>query len=213
LDHSQSGVIGSNGAAAKAAVFENWKDWPPSNISHHGRLCCDIAREWITATDYSSLNGGNILSGPRWLRHRFEWGPSTYPVHWCEAVRRKTLDCGALAALAHETFTIRGVKSYRVQLVQRFSRSTTDHWSNSWHLGDASKLWINNDVIYHEGCAVAIGANEIKVWDASAGWWIDPKPGDGYGTLLAIRVCASPRLLDLAWGTHSITPSTWQTVN
>ena len=188
LDHSQTGVIGTNGAYAKATVFENWKDWPPSNISHHGHMCCDIAREWITATDYSSLNGGNMLSGPRWLRHRFEWGPSTYPVYWCEAVRRKTLDCGALAALAHETFTIRGVKSYRVQLVQRFSRSATDHWSDSWHSGDASRLWINNDVIYHEGCAVTADGNELKVWDAMCRCGSIPKPGSGYGALLAIRV-------------------------
>src|SRR5437868_11913281 len=106
-------------------VFEKWKDWHPSQISHHGTLCCEIAREWINSTDFSELGGGSVFTGPRWLRQKFNWGASAYPIFWCEAARKETLDCGALAALAHEVFTVRGVKSFRVQLIQRFSEVAT----------------------------------------------------------------------------------------
>ena len=51
-------------------LFAPWVDWEPSQISHHARICCEIAREWIVATDFSSLNGGSVRSGPRWLRTR-----------------------------------------------------------------------------------------------------------------------------------------------
>ena len=194
-------------------VFEKWKDWQPSQISHHGSLCCEIAREWITSTDYSELGGGSILTGPRWLRQKFNWGASGYPIFWCEAVRKETLDCGALAALAHEIFTVRGVKSFRVQLIQKFSKVATAQWSCSWgENGDTEMRWIDNDLIYHEGCAVLVREREIKVWDASAGWWVDPKFGDGYGSLLAIRVTAHDARLarGFDWGNQKIMPNEWQ---
>jgi hypothetical protein len=200
-------------AKAPAEVFEKWREWHPSQISHHGQMCCEISREWITATDFSELGGGSIHAGPRWLRQKFNWGASAFPIYWCEAVRRHTLDCGALAALAHEVFTVRGVKSYRVQLVQRFSQLATNQWSCSWNYDGSPELrWMDKDLIYHEGCAIAVGENEIKVWDASAGWWIDPKSGDGYGSLVAIRVSANNAQTPFVWGTHRITPNQWQKV-
>lgn len=196
-------------AAAGSCVFETWKEWRPSNISHHGKICCEIAREWITATDFSGMAGGDVLSGPRWLRQTFKWGGSTYPIFWCEAVRRKKLDCGALAAMAHEVFAARGVKSLRGQLVQRFSRAATEAWRQEWRESGASMKWVDNDLIYHEGCAVVARRNEIKVWDASAGWWIDPRIGDGYGSLLAIRLAGPADAPAFQWGPHTIVPDTW----
>lgn len=215
-----------NGVATTATiqleVFEKWKDWHPSQISHHGRMCCEIAREWITSTDFSELVGGSVLTGPRWLRQRFNWGASSFPIFWCEAVRKNTLDCGALAALAHEVFSVRGVKSFRAQLVQRFSQVATAQWSCSWSAnGDSELRWIDRDLIYHEGCAVLVGngkgnssgsSGEIKVWDASAGWWVDPKSGDGYGSLLAIRLTATgaDASRKFKWGTHLMTANAWE---
>lgn len=203
---------GLDSTATVPTVYHNWRDWPASQISHHGRPCCEIAREWLDATDQSSLNGSDIRSGPRWLLDKFQWGPNTFPVTWCDAVRRKTLDCGALAALAHESFINRGLKSYRVQLVQRFSEVSTDQWSNSWNDADAPMLWINKDLIYHEGNAPLVSEGEIKVWDASAGWWVDPKSTDGYGSLAAIRVTAPIGTADLQWGKRSIKTNDWQLI-
>ncbi len=194
-----------------ATVYAKWGHWQPSQISHHGRICCEIAREWITSTDFSALSGGNLLTGPRWLREKFNWGASSYPIFWCEAVRKKTLDCGALAALAHEVFAARGVKSRRVQIVQRFSEAATKQWSCSWREnGDAELRWIDRDLIYHEGCAIEVVEGEIKVWDASAGWWVDPKAKTGYGSLIAIRVTGEPDEV-FKWGALVVPANEWAT--
>ena len=200
--------------ADASAAMEHWQQFPPSVISHHGEACCQIAREWILAMDYSQLNAGNTLTGPRWLRHRYAWGPSNWPLHWCEAVKRKTLDCGALAALAHEVFTARGVRSYPAQLIQQYSEHATCQWRERWQGEECSAQWIKEDLIYHEGCAVAVKENEIKIWDASAGWWINSKQFGGYGGLLALRVFApdaeSSRIFK--WDAHSIAPNRWQKI-
>jgi hypothetical protein len=198
----------------KKTVFEHWKDWHPSQISHHGKLCCEIAREWITATDYSELSGDCRFTGPRWLRQKFNWGASSFPIYWCEAVRRKTLDCGALSALAHEVFTARGVRSYRVQLIQKFSRVATNQWMNSWGDSGEPLAWTKGDLIYHEGGAIDTGKRNIKVWDASAGWWVDSKPADGYGAVLAIRLSGLnlPAGEIFTWGEHILKACEWKEI-
>lgn len=220
---STTSSISTNGFSANAVeadrkkvfVFEQWQHWQPSQISHHGKLCCEITREWITATDYSQLNGDGLFTGPRWLRQKFKWGASAFPIHWCEAVRRDTLDCGALAALAEEVFRARGVKNYRVQLVQKFSDVATAQWTNSWAAEGCEHLpWVNGEMIYHEGNAIETGSGKIKVWDASAGWWVDPKPANGYGSLLAIRVSGVnlPSGRTFAWGEHSLKAGKWKEI-
>lgn len=203
-----------NGFHRSTQVYDKWQDWHASEISHHGRMCCEIAREWITSKDFSELGGASIYTGPRWLRQKFNWGASAFPIYWCEAVRKKTLDCGALAALASEIFAARGVKNYRVQMVQRFSEASTNQWSNSWNDSSEQLRWMNDDLIYHEGCAVQTG-NEIKIWDASAGWWVDPKSKDGYGALLAVRLSAFnlPSDVNFTWGKHSLDAYQWTNVN
>jgi hypothetical protein len=202
------------GVVKADAVFENWQYFPYSTISHHGTMCCEMAREWIYAMDFSQLNGGNPLTGPRWLRLRYNWGPTKYPIHWCEAIEQKTLDCGAHAALSREVFNARGVRSFPAQLVQQFSKNATSQWQLKWDENDTSTHWIKEDVIYHEGCAVLTGENEIKVWDSSAGWWINTKQNKGYGSLLALRIFANQK--DAAgtfrWGNHLIKPNEWQKI-
>lgn len=205
---------GNNGFHKSIEVYEKWLDWQASEISHHGKMCCEIAREWIASTDFSELGGASGLTGPRWLRQRFDWGASSFPIHWCEAVRKKTLDCGALAALAAAVFTARGVKNYRAQMVQRFSEASNAQWSNSWNETNEPLRWMNDDLIYHEGCAIVVESGEIKIWDASAGWWIDPKSKDGYGALLAIRLSdfnLSPDA-NFVWGEHRIKSCQWTNV-
>lgn len=190
-------------------VYEKWADWHASDISHHSQICCEIAREWITATDLSELAGGSRLTGPRWLRQKFLWGPSEYPIYWCEAVQKDTLDCGVLAALAYEVFLARGINPVRVQMIQRFSEVATFQWSNSWADGEPLR-WTDDDLIYHEGCAIPGPDGELQIWDASAGWWIDPKVRDGYGALLALRI-SGPRLRDTTfqWGSITLPVFRW----
>lgn len=191
-----------------------WEHFPASAILHHGKLCCRLAREWIFSTDYAQLNGENPLTGPRWLRQKYKWGPSKWPLSWCEAVELKTLDCGALAAISHEIFTARGVQSYAAQFVQRYSEASARHWQKKWDGDEIPTHWIGEDFIYHEGCAVLVRDNQIKFWDSTAGWWINPMQAGGYGSLLALRVFA-PHLdapADFNWGTRRIVPNQWQRI-
>ena len=200
------------GVACVAASIEKWREFPYSSIAHHGERCCDVAREWVLAIDFSQLNGGSPLTGPRWLRQKYTWGPSPWPMHWCEAVERKTLDCGALASLAHEVFLARGVRSFPAQFVQQFSEDAARDWQRRWEGDEAPSNWIKEDLIYHEGCAVVAAGDEIKVWDASAGWWVGPKQFGGYGGLLAVRIFdaqAEPGT-SYRWGAHAIAPNVWQ---
>lgn len=197
-----------------SAAIEKWQSFPASFMSHHGLPCCDIAREWILSMDYSQLSAGNPLTGPRWLRNKHKWGPSTWPLHWCEAVEQKALDCGALAALSHEIFTARGVTSFPAQLIHQYSEHATSQWYKGWNGDETSVHWIKEDLIYHEGCAVVVRDNEIKVWDATATWWVNPKQFGGYAGALALRVLvpstatAVPPVFN--WGAHRIVPNQWQ---
>jgi hypothetical protein len=202
----------SNYSNALGAAIEKWQNFPASAISHHGAACCQIAREWILAMDHSRLNGGDRLTGPRWIRQKYNWGPTKWSLYWCEAVEKKTLDCGALASLAHEVFTARGVLSFPTQLIQQFNPEATAQWEKKWLDDEASLHWLTDELIYHEGCAVVTDINRVKIWDASAGWWIDPKLTEGYGSLLAVRICAPPRLsnVGLNWGQHRLAPNQWQ---
>jgi hypothetical protein len=198
-----------------SAAIEKWQHFPFSALTHHGGRCCQIAREWILAMDYSQLNGGNLLTGPRWLRHKFKWGPSSWPLHWCEAVEREQLDCGAHASLAHEVFTARGLRSFPAQFIQQFSEDATRQWCEKWGCEGVSTHWVKEDLIYHEGCAVITRDREIKVWDPSAGWWVNPKQFGGYGGLLALRVFtqhATNAPDYFTWGRHQITPNQWQKI-
>ncbi|MCA1658913.1 MAG: hypothetical protein LC627_06425, partial [Verrucomicrobiaceae bacterium] len=179
-----------------------WENLPPSTMSHHGGRCCEVARQWILAMDFSQLNGATTLTGPRWLRKKFKWGPSPWPLHWCEAVRRETIDCGALAALAHQLFLGRGVQSYPVQFIMQFSEDAGRQWLASWDRGNGGLHWIHDGLIYHEGCAVVADANELKLWDATASWWVNPKQFGGYGAVLAMRLFDATRTPSPAfsWG-------------
>lgn len=202
------------GYAPLDAAIAKWQDFPASCLSHHGAACCDIAREWITGMDYSQLSAGHPLTGPRWLRKLFKWGPSQWPMHWCTAVREKTLDCGALAALSRELYLARGVRSFPAQFILEFNDASTRHWRDTWGAAGSCAPWINDGMIYHEGCAVAVEESEIKLWDATATWWINPKQFGGYAGLLAVRVfdqqSETPAMF--TWGEHRFPAKTWHRV-
>ncbi len=204
------GTVGTDIDAGVA----NWENFPASTISHHGTPCCDIAREWMTGMDFSQLKAGHPLTGPRWLRKLFKWGPSKWPMHWCEAVQEKTLDCGALGALSHELYLARGVRSFPAQFILEFNDVSTRHWTETWGAAGSCAPWISEGLIYHEGCAVAVTGNEIKLWDATATWWINPKQFGGYAGLLAVRVFDAPSQPGaiFTWGAHRIPAKTWHKV-
>jgi hypothetical protein len=191
-----------------------WESFPNSYISHHGAACCDVAHEWLIAFDYAQLNGGDVLTGPRWMREHSAWGPSAWPIHWCEAVDAKIVDCGVHAAMAQEAFVARGVRAFRAQFVQRYSTDAASSWRENWGRENVSDHWIDGDAIYHEGNAVLVNHDTVKLWDGSAGWWINPRGDAGYGSLAAVRIEGD---LDggpdeLRWGERWIKLNQWVAV-
>lgn len=193
-----------------------WHNFPISQVSHHGSACCETAREWVAAMDFAQLNGSSPSSGPRWLREKFEWGPSAWPIHWCEILGRKVIDCGAHSALAHEAFQARGVTAFRAQFVQRYSADALDQWRQRWGEQDVSDHWIGEGVIYHEANAILVG-DELKLWDSSAGSWINPGQQKGYGTLVAVRIVTEPGAAAKPgaynWADRLIRPDEWTVVD
>jgi hypothetical protein len=195
------------------AAIRRWEKTSPSLISHHGRRCCALAREWFFATDLAQLNSESRLTGPRWVRQRFTWGPSPWPIAWCEIANRKILDCGALAALTHEIFLTRGVRSFRGQLIQEFSPEATSQWLNKWTADGTSVHWITPGLIYHEVCAVEMAPRVIRLWDPSAGWWADTRRVQGYGAVRALRICVESAETDagnLRFEHHTVAANRWQ---
>lgn len=202
-------------AAAPAAVplpSAKWQDFPYSRISHHGGACCEVAREWVLAMDFAQLNGADISAGPRWLRARYEWGPSPWPMHWCELVERDAIDCGAHQALALAVFTARGLTAFPAQLVQRYSGDATEQWRGKWAAEEVSCHWLDGEVIYHEATALLSGEDEVRIWDGSAGCWVNPRQAGGYGSLLALRIFAEGQWGGgdgLRWGERRLKPNLW----
>lgn len=194
------------------SAIEKWNNFPFSVLSHHGFECCQIAREWLVTMDFAQLNNANPLTAPRWLRQRYSWGACQWPLHWCDGVRRTTLDCGALGAMAHEVFTARGVRSFPVQMIQKFNFDAAEQWKNKWNNAESSTHWLEKDLIYHEGCAVAVSKDEIKIWDASAGWWINPHQPAGYGSLSAVKIFVGYAPVTLNWGAHRLVSNQWQKI-
>ena len=41
-------------------------------------------------------------------------------------------------------------------------------WSSSWQNTDQQLRWMNDDLIYHEDCAIALDTDKIKICDAPA---------------------------------------------
>lgn len=193
------------------AAVGRWQYSSPSVISHHGKACCTTAREWLFATDLSRLNGQHTLTGPRWIRQRYNWGPLQWPITWCKVVEQKVLDCGALAAMSKDVFHARGVAGYSVQLVQEYTDNITYHWSNQWSEHPASTHWIHGALIYHEACAVETGVDEIRMWDPSAACWVHPKQNGGYGSVRALRIKGDGQISSrlLRWGTHRVRCDEW----
>ena len=217
-------LVEANSAAARLdeqlaperLASERWENFPYTCLSHHGSACCEIAREWLVGMDFAQLNGADLSSGPRWLRSRYKWGPSAWPMHWCEAVRRKVIDCGAHAALSRELFAARGLVAFPAQLVQRYSDEATDEWQRNWSEEQASCHWLDGEHIYHEATALLVGEGEVKIWDGSSASWIDSRQRSaGYGSVVALRIHSGKHFVTAGgfdWGGQPIRPNVWNQI-
>lgn len=185
----------------------------PSVLSVHGpsSLCCAAALAWVRAMARVSLSGAADV--PAWISQRWWWGPSRWPVYWCEAVRADTLDCGALAELALEALREGGALALKVQLVQEWTPERLAHWRSHWEDAGADCSWIGAALAYHEAVGLLRGS-DLAVWDPADGLW-KGRGHPGHGTVVAIRAVApcwlSPEHLPdtLQWNGQLLTPGCW----
>ena len=211
---AEAEVANAAGPEAIGRALARWREFPASVISDHCKACCRIARAWLAGMDKSLMSSGDVQSGPRWIRQRYRWGPSSWPIHWCEALEKKVLDCGALAAVSCEIFRARGVECYPTQFIQRYTRDAAVHWNSRWQANAPETLhWIDDDLMYHEGCAIALPDGEVRIWDPTPAWWVKPKQFEGYGAVLALRISAPiDGRAAYAWGEHRIRLGQWETL-
>lgn len=203
---------------AKEENFTRWVEHPGSYILHHDAECCEEARLWFLAyarsMEMRSL-ARYELKAPTWLDQLYTWGPSEWPIAWCELVKEKVLDCGVFAALAREVFKAQGYEAHPAQILLSFNESCTNHWKDLWISGKRKQPgvkptkafpWIGNSLVYHEICAVEMPDGTAKIYDSTWGNWLEPQARIGFGALLAIRV-ECPRLL--RWNNKLLSCGEW----
>lgn len=205
--------------------FLRWIEHPTSSILHHDRACCDEARLWFLAFARSMEIG--VLSqyeikAPTWLLENFTWGPTEWPISWCEVVQEEIIDCGVFAALAREVFAAQGHSVHPAQALLRYNADCTMHWRELWK-GSKSKKdnepkgrekkevfpWIGNELVYHELCVLELPDGTAKLYDATAGNWYLPESRSGFSALLAVRTDC-PRVL--TWNKRPMICGEWMEV-
>jgi hypothetical protein len=158
----------------------------PTRISRHRASCCDSAEAWFRLMSRSRPSNNDALA---WIHQRWRWGLMTWPQYWCQLVTAPRIDCGAFAALGRAAVVTRGGRAMAVQMVERFDRSTTEGWEANCIRALGLSGWIFGPFAYHE--AVALEREDgVAVCDPTDGRMVG-HTGDGYGAVVAIRICAS----------------------
>jgi hypothetical protein len=194
--------------------FREWVEHPASSILHHDQRCCEEARLWFLAYARSMEAGPEAHGGiraPTWLSKHFSWGPSKWPIAWCQLVEEDVVDCGVFAALAREVFTAQGHQAHPAQALLSFNPTCTEHWRGLWKKKDDVKTfpWIGNRVVYHELCVLELPGGEGRIYDSTWGAWYEARQRVGFGAVLAIRT-ECPRLL--RWGGKILSCGEWVSV-
>lgn len=180
---------------------------PPSLLSFHDGECCREARAWFLNMDRWLYPRNRAL--PAWINQRYRWGPSRWPIFWCEAVRAKTLDCGAQSALALEAFGERGVLALSCQIVRKFDTRSILQWRASWEGQGCGTEWAVGEYAYHETCAIVRG-NTVEVWDPSNNEKVRFTANPGYGSAVALRLRGQQDGFDnLLWDSLPVSLNEW----
>lgn len=197
--------------------FSSWIEHPSSSIVHHEHSCCEEARLWFLSYARSmeaGLGSQFTMKAPSWLSQLFEWGPSEWPISWCEVVKEKVIDCGVFAALAREVFKAQGLEPFPAQALLSYNSVCTGHWQEFWEKRKKKKIrnqrdlfpWIGNEVVYHEICVLEMPDATARFYDSTWGHWYLPESRVGFGALLALRSECS-RVL--RWGKRTMTCGEW----
>jgi len=154
------------------ALLRELEEKPVSRLTRHAAPCCAIAEAWFRATARAAVR--RFGDEPRWISKRWEWGPTAWPIAWCEAIKEEALDCGALADLAAVAFEEAGREVVRVQLIDEASPEECEQWAVKWAAVPTAPRWIWHGLVYHE--TVSVRRSEgLRVWDPVSGRWENGK--------------------------------------
>src|SRR5262249_43282083 len=138
-----------------------------STLTDHGP-CCARARAWLIAMarshDFASTDG-LTFAAPRWLTKRWSWGPTCWPIAWCEAIKATTIDCAVFGAFALAIFRAKGLETYPGQVLCSYAEESTAHWHHKWASLPGAFDWGGRRVVCHEICVVRVNGNQARVYD------------------------------------------------
>ena len=198
----------------KQSRVSQWLLRRPSTLSHHGAACCSMARSWLLALDRSMRLPDDCL--PSWISDFYEWGPSRWPLHWCEAAHAEKLDCGGLSALARHLLHAREAAILSCQLIRQFDDATVAHWIETWKQAGLVPDWIHAELIYHETCAI-LREGRVELWDPSSNTLLEPITLPHYGRIVAIRLEAygdsTVGMINVDYGKLRIRLGSWNSLD
>jgi len=185
-----------------------WVRASASRLGRHG-ACCDRARAWLVAMGRShdfAITDGLALAAPRWLARRYAWGPTQWPIAWCQAVAAEAIDCGVFGAFALEVFRAKGVDAYPGQVLRTYAEASTTHWRHKWAAVPEAFNWIGARVVFHEVTIVQVTSSVARIYDPTDAVWLDPGVRDGHGSHVAVR---SEAPVAVTWGAHRLAHGQW----
>ncbi len=136
----------------------------------------------------------------------YPWGPSQWPMAWCDLVAEEKLDCGAHSAVAREVARRSGVELLGVQLLIWAGAGDIAHWGSAWREGGVAPRWLFENLYYHEAVGVA-EEDRLVVLDTTRNSKVTPDGRTGNGSVAAIRVSGAGETL--RWGPHDVAVGQW----
>jgi hypothetical protein len=154
------------------------------------------------------------IQAPLWLKRHFKWGPVQWPISWCEAVQKKTIDCGVFAAFAQEIFRRSIDKScqtnlevFPAQIILDQPQTFIEQWTTKWSPIFRDFNWIGQGQVYHEVCALVDSNNDsVRIFDPTEGVWCDPTIERGINNIIGVNV-RSPHMVK--WGDILVGQDRW----
>ena len=195
-------------------VIKRFVSRMPSRLARHPSSCCSRARSWFSAMTHSHalLNPGSL---PIWLHDQWEWGPSKWPMYWCEILENEKLDCGVLAELAEVALRETRRKTVRMQLIEEHDWDASRNWQQLWEDAGCYGDWVVGRFAYHEAVGI-LSDGSLEAWDPTDNCFSVPSPDRRPGRVAAVRLLPASVAVPaegVNWHGLWLGPNGWQIID